>query len=129
MIRLYRKVLRDKSTEKVETWLKSNNIAYNVIFPSMVTEELVYSMLKVSDCGFKDILVSHKRAQKRWQNLKIESDLNDFTIQKMVSLIVKNPQILKFPIIFDEKHLLSGFNADEIRAFLPRSHRVMINES
>lgn len=47
-----------------------------------------------------------------------------------VAYIVKNPDVLKSPIIFGDHKLLVGFNAEEIRKFIPKRYRkVALNTS
>ena len=41
----------------------------------------------------------------------------------MVDLLVKYPDLIKRPIIFDDKRLEVGYNEEEIRRFLPRDIR------
>jgi regulatory protein spx len=42
-------------------------------------------------------------------------------------MISENPQVLRRPIIMDEKRLHVGYNEEEIRAFLPRTVRILEN--
>ena len=51
------------------------------------------------------------------------SGLDDLTIKELIQLISEYPNLLRRPIILDNKRMQIGFNEDEIRAFLPRDYR------
>ena len=40
-------------------------------------------------------------------------------------MLVKNPSVIKLPIIIDEKKIVIGFNEREIRCFLSKEYRRM----
>lgn len=42
---------------------------------------------------------------------------------ELIHFIQKNPSILKRPIMIDERRFQVGYNAEEIRAFIPRELR------
>ncbi|WP_426423760.1 ArsC/Spx/MgsR family protein [Pediococcus acidilactici] len=46
-------------------------------------------------------------------------------LSEAVRVLSQKPQLLRRPIIFDDHRLLSGFNQDEIRMFIPREQRVL----
>ncbi|WCJ51255.1 transcriptional regulator Spx [Lentilactobacillus buchneri] len=54
---------------------------------------------------------------------KLNLDLDNLTVSQLVDLVVKYPDLIKRPIIFDDHRLEVGFNEEEIRRFLPRSVR------
>lgn len=45
------------------------------------------------------------------------------SINELIHFIQKNPSILKRPIMIDERRFQVGYNAEEIRAFIPRELR------
>ncbi len=55
-------------------------------------------------------------------------DFEELSLSEAVTIISENPQILRRPIIMDDKRLHIGYNEEEIRAFLPRSVRVLEND-
>ena len=114
----------DVAVKKVEQWLRCHNFYYKLITPKMINENTIYHMLYCSDGGFSDLLVSKVKAEKVWQchpGLELET----ITVQEMVEEILQDPYLLKSPILFDEVKLLAGFNVEEIRKFIPRSHRLI----
>ena len=50
-------------------------------------------------------------------------DLDDMSINELIRFIQDNPSVLKRPIIIDERRFQVGYNAEEIRAFIPRELR------
>lgn len=76
-------------------------------------------MLKVTDNGFEDIIVSHHKS-KKVKSLSRRVDYNAISIDYFIALIIELPDLLRDPIVFDENKLLAGFNKEELRKFLPR---------
>lgn len=74
----------------------------------------------MTEDGTEEIISTRSKA---YQALKM--DVNDLTIDQLISLIEKNPGLLRRPIMMDDKSLQVGYNEDEIRRFLPRKVRVM----
>lgn len=85
-----------------------------MLYPNDLTSELIMHMLFLSDDGFSNLLTSSKRGN--FINKKMLTEISTFTL---VELIIADPSLLKSPIIFDEKKLVSGYNSEEIRVFLP----------
>ena len=54
-------------------------------------------------------------------------DIEDLSVNEVLTLIMETPRILKSPILVDEKRLQVGYKEDDIRAFLPRSVRNVEN--
>src|SRR5690606_39695384 len=64
---------------------------------------------------------------KVFQNLDVTID--QLPLQELITLIQKNPGLLRRPIIIDDKRLQVGYNEDEIRRFLPRTVRTLDRKS
>ncbi|MFK4881503.1 ArsC/Spx/MgsR family protein [Lactococcus petauri] len=85
---------------------------------SITSRELIH-ILSLTDNGFYDIL------KKSGSKTDTDTDLRKHSIQLMrfnegVNYILENTDLLRSPIIFDEKKLIIGYNSDEIRVFLPK---------
>lgn len=120
---LYKKK-EDLAVKKVEKWLRYHNLTYKLITPKMITKSIIYHMLYCSDNGFSELLVSKVKAEKVWQ-CHPRAKMEAITVSEMVEEILKDPFLLRSPILFDEGKLLAGFNIEEIRKFIPRTHRVI----
>lgn len=105
------------SCRKVKKWLKDNNVKFiekNIFNTLLHTDEIKY-LLKRSENGTEDIISKRSKIIQD-NNINVEelatNDLCDF--------IVKNPSVLKRPIIISEKNLQVGYDEEEIDAFKAR---------
>ena len=76
------------------------------------------NILSHTENGTEDIISTRSKV---FQKLNI--DVDNLTIEELIQLISEYPNLLRRPIIMDNKHMQIGFNEDEIRAFLPRDYR------
>ena len=58
---------------------------------------------------------------------QLNVDFEELSFSEMVRIISENPQILRRPIIKDDRRLNIGYNEEEIRTFLPRAVRTIEN--
>jgi regulatory protein spx len=79
-------------------------------------------MLKYSENGFEDIISTRSKIFK-------ESNLNpeDMKFSELAEFIIDNPTVLKRPIIINDQIMQTGYNQDEIRAFIPRELRKFVS--
>lgn len=108
------------SCRKARKWFQENGIPFKErnIMSDPVSRDEIKEILRLTDNGTEEIISTRSKA---FQQLK--PDLENLTLQDLLTLIEENPGILKRPIIFDDKRLQVGYNGDEIRSFLPRSVR------
>ncbi|GAB2020945.1 transcriptional regulator Spx [Pseudolactococcus yaeyamensis] len=108
------------SCRKARAWLDSYGVAYeehNILTQPMTSDDLK-AILSKTENGTEDIISTRSKV---FQKLNI--DVDDLTINQLLTLISEHPSLLRRPIIMDDKRMQIGFNEDEIRAFLPRSYR------
>ncbi|MBJ8108455.1 transcriptional regulator Spx [Bacillus cereus group sp. N6] len=112
------------SCRKAKAWLEEHQIDYtekNIVSNSLTVDELK-SILRLTEDGATEIISTRSKTFQEL-NINIEAlSLNDF-----YKLIIEYPQMLRRPIMLDEKRLQVGFNEEEIRKFLPRSVRTFLN--
>lgn len=110
------------SCRKAKKWFKEHNILFKErnIFAQPLSKDEIKKILQMTEDGTEEIISTRSKA---YQALKM--DINDLTIDQLISLIEKNPGLLRRPIMMDDKSLQVGYNEDEIRRFLPRKVRVM----
>lgn len=108
------------SCRKVKNWLNDNQIPYveKNIFSTLLRTEELRELLERSENGTDDII--SKRSKILKEN---KVDIDDMSINQLISFIQENPSILKRPIMIDERRFQVGYNAEEIRAFIPRELR------
>ena len=110
------------SCRKAKAWLEKHDIPYKErnIYSEPLNKEEIKQVLQMTEDGTEEIISTRSKA---FQHLK--TNLEDLTIDQLLTLLQENPGLLKRPIIMDDKRLQVGFNEDEIRRFLPRSVRTM----
>jgi regulatory protein spx len=85
-------------------------------------------MLFLCENGFEDIIIPEYKTAK---DNKIAYDIlsDDIETEEMIDTILKYPAMLKYPIVFDEKKILIGYNSEDIRMFLPREYKRLLMSS
>ncbi|PEC55402.1 transcriptional regulator Spx [Bacillus cereus] len=112
------------SCRKAKAWLEEHQIDYtekNIVSNSLTVDELK-SILRLTEEGATEIISTRS---KTFQELNI--NIEALSLNEFYKLIIEYPQMLRRPIMLDEKRLQVGFNEDEIRKFLPRSVRTFLN--
>lgn len=108
------------SCRKARAWLQTHKVPYlehNILTQPLTPEDLRKILMKTEN-GTEDIISTRSKV---FQKLAI--DVDNLTTNELIDLVTKFPNLLRRPIITDDKRLEIGFNEDEIRAFLPRSYR------
>ncbi|MDY5247303.1 MAG: transcriptional regulator SpxA [Ligilactobacillus salivarius] len=110
------------SCRKARAWLEEHNIPFEErnIFSNPLNVDEIKKILQMTEDGTEEII---SKRSKIFQDLDI--DLDELPLQKLYTLIQKNPGLLRRPIIMDSKRLQVGYNEDEIRRFLPRDVRAL----
>jgi len=108
------------SSRKARAWLKGHDIAFrerNIKSKPLNASE-VKQILRLTENGSEDIISTRSNVFKQ-----LHVDLDNLSVSQLVDLVVKYPDLIKRPIIFDDKRLEVGYNEEEIRRFLPRDVR------
>ena len=110
------------SCRKARAWLEEHNIPFEErnIFSNPLNVDEIKQILQMTEDGSEEII---SKRSKIFQDLDI--DLDELPLQKLYTLIQKNPGLLRRPIMMDSKRLQVGYNEDEIRRFLPRDVRAL----
>lgn len=110
------------SCRKARAWLEEHNIPFEErnIFSNPLNVDEIKQILQMTEDGTEEII---SKRSKIFRDLDI--DLDELPLQKLYTLIQKNPGLLRRPIIMDSKRLQVGYNEDEIRRFLPRDVRAL----
>jgi regulatory protein spx len=114
------------SCRKAKAWLEEHHIDYverNILSNPLTIDE-IKSILRMTEEG-TDEIISTKSKTFQKLNVNIES----LPLKELYELIKNNPQMLRRPIIQDEKRLQVGYNEEEIRSFLPRKLRTFVSIS
>lgn len=110
------------SCRKARAWLEEHNVPFEErnIFSNPLNVDEIKQILQMTEDGTEEII---SKRSKIFQDLDI--DLDELPLQKLYTLIQKNPGLLRRPIMMDSKRLQVGYNEDEIRRFLPRDVRAL----
>lgn len=119
MIKIYQKSSSNQSAERVTSWFKKRNIPYVVISKTSLCKEDIVRVLELSNKGFEEIIVSESKAPKLYSGLRSSCDMDQISTEQMIQFILKNQQLLRSPITFDDRRLLIGYNNEDIRTFIP----------
>lgn len=108
------------SSRKARAWLKAHDIAFRErnINSNPLNADEVKQILRLTENGSEDIISTRSKIFK-----KLNIDFDSLSLSDLVDLVVKYPDLIKRPIVFDDKRLEVGYNEEEIRRFLPRSIR------
>ncbi|NKW95697.1 transcriptional regulator SpxA [Bacillus toyonensis] len=112
------------SCRKAKAWLEENQIDYtekNIVSNSLTVDELK-SILRLTEEGATEIISTRSKIF-----LELNINIEALSLNEFYKLIIEYPQMLRRPIMLDEKRLQIGFNEEEIRKFLPRSVRTVLN--
>ena len=114
------------SCRKAKQWLKDNQIEFKEknIFTTLLDENEIKYILSRCENGTEDIISVRSKA---FQSLK--KGIDDYSMKELVTLIQKNPSILKRPIMLSKKSLVVGYDDDEITTMMPAELRPVIEES
>lgn len=105
---------------KAKAWLQKNDIIYieRNLYSQPLSVKEIKEILQKTEGGTDEIISTRS---KKFKNLKI--DINNTPLNNLCELIKENPDLLRRPIIFDEKNLHAGYNEEEMGQFLPRKVR------
>lgn len=108
------------SCRKAKNWLKKHSITFKErnILSNPLSKEEILQILRLTEDGTSEIVSTRSNAFK-----KLRINLESLSLDQLLDLICKNPNLLRRPIIMDDRRLQIGFNEDEIRMFLPHKVR------
>ena len=112
------------SCKKVKQWFDENKIPYKEkdIFKSVLNPEELKDILRKTENGTDDIISTRSNIIKEGK-----VNIDDMKISELIDFIIKNPSILKRPIMVDDTKIQVGYNKYEISSFVPAAKRVAYN--
>lgn len=108
------------SCRKAHAWLVEYEIPFieRNIMKQPPTKNEINEILTLTTNGTEDIISTRSKA---FQDLNI--NINELTMQELYKLIYEYPEILRKPILVDDRRIQIGYNESEIRQFVPRKVR------
>ncbi|EKU93309.1 Regulatory protein spx [Alloiococcus otitis] len=108
------------SCRKAKAWLEEQGLDYKEknIYHEPLTRDEIKEILMLTEEGTDEIISYRSQAYK---NLEVE--IEDLSMNELLDLFIKEPSLIRRPIIMDDRRLQIGYNEEEIRTFLPREAR------
>lgn len=100
-------------------WFKAHHIPITKKRTEKITRADIVHILSLSENGFSDILKKATGTRIHW----ITQYLEVSNFEQALDCIMENKDILKVPLIFDQKKLMIGYHQERIRVFLPQDYR------
>ncbi|WAX16656.1 hypothetical protein LC76P1_00219 [Lysinibacillus phage LC76P1] len=107
-VRSARKWFTEHGIEYIERSVKHD--------PLTVTEAM--QLLSMTENGVDDLIGTRSKAYQA--NKHLFEDERALTVKQVCRLITENPSLLTYPIVLKDGLMMSGFNAEDVRAFMPR---------
>ncbi|MEZ0180521.1 ArsC/Spx/MgsR family protein ['Camptotheca acuminata' phytoplasma] len=109
--------------QKAKNWLDFHHIKYQEKNLSIfkLNESYIDLILSYENVDFNSIISTRSKVFKNQKK-----NLFSMTIDQIKKIIVKNPNILKKPIICDKKNVVIGYNKEDMRIFIPKKLRQYI---
>lgn len=123
MIYIYSEKKFDKRFQNVVDWLDKYGLEHVILYQQNVTRAVIIKILSVSDGGFSDIVIPIEKMTGKKKKVYRSIYHDNLSVHNFLDSLVDYPMLLKTPIIFDDTHLMTGFDEYEIRKFLPREYR------
>lgn len=109
------------SSKRAERWFEEAGLVPCMKKINQMSREDLIQVLLLSENGFIEILKNKERTNSRYD--KLLTEVQSLTFNKALDFILEHLELLRAPLIFDDHKLMVGFNAEEIRVFLPQSYR------
>lgn len=86
---------------------------------SPITESELKRLLALTENGVEEIF-----SILAFRNRELGNDIEEYTLNEIIKLMIADPALIKMPLITDGKKLNVGFNEEHIRRFIPGEQRV-----
>lgn len=110
----------DPAKNKMTRWFEQHQLTLqsrNIVRQPLTRPEIKHLFLMTAN-GSDDLLAKRSKAAQA-----LALDLDKLSFNQLIALIQKHPQILKNPIVFDDRSLLTGFNLEKVGVFVPQKER------
>ena len=105
------------SCRKTKHWLKAHNVDFQErhLFRDPPTIDELIAILKLTTEGLDEILATRSQTYK-----DLNLDINDLSLSELLTLIHKEPKLLRRPIIIDGHQVIVGYNLQELGKVMKR---------
>lgn len=111
-----------QSCRKVKEFFKHRKIPFKEIdiFKDLNYGDLLFLLTK-SENGTDDIISTRSKIIK-----EAKIDFNKMKVSEIIEFILKNPSVLRRPIIVNDNEMQVGYNAYDITSFIPRARELAL---
>ncbi|ANK60535.1 MULTISPECIES: ArsC/Spx/MgsR family protein [Loigolactobacillus] len=109
----------DPAKNKLMKWFKQQHLEFklrNIIQKPLTKAELTHLFLMAT--GGTDDLIAKKSKVAKSTQLD-----NNLTFNELIDTVLATPQLLKNPVVFDDKNIVAGYSLEKIGVFIPKSQR------
>ncbi|MCH1976482.1 Spx/MgsR family RNA polymerase-binding regulatory protein [Enterococcus hirae] len=102
-------------------WFTDNNILFSerkIQSNNPFTKVELKEILFLTENGWEDLICKRSNVYKFFVD-----EFEEYTLERSIEFVIAHPNILKKPIIMDEKKVRAGFNTTVLRSFIPRKRR------
>ncbi|MQM76852.1 transcriptional regulator Spx [Lentilactobacillus buchneri] len=114
------------SCRRARKWLTDHHIDFveRDISKQTLNADDIKQLLRLSENGTEDLISTRCHSYR-----KFKVNFDNLTVSQLIDLMVKYPDLLRRPLIFNDEQLQVGFSEENIRSFLPRqTRREMLND-
>ncbi|MFK4899224.1 ArsC/Spx/MgsR family protein [Lactococcus petauri] len=120
MITLYYSV-RSRTSRQAIAWLNDYNINVSKKRIEQISRKDLKHILSLSENGIPDVLKSVRGTGTRIHTIR--ELIKHLNFEEAIDCLLEHLDILKVPIVFDEKRLVIGYNSESLRTFITKEYR------
>ena len=113
--------IKCSSSRKAHRWFNNFGIPVNSVPINKISKKEIIRILSLTDQGLNEI-IKRPIGDHTKTNTEI-SLIEKLKFNEAIDYLKKHPELLKTPIIIENQKILIGYNANEIRKFLPKRYR------
>ena len=113
-----------QSCRKVKAFFKRRKLPFQEIniFKDLNYGDLLYLLTK-SENGTDDIISTRSKIVK-----EAKVDFNKMKVSEIIAFILKNPSVMRRPIIVNDNEMQVGYNEYDITSFIPRAREYAMSK-
>ena len=108
------------SCRKAQKWLTEQKIPFSVrnIKKEPLSKQEIRELISRTENGSEDLIAIRSKTFK-----KLDFDLDELSFSELVAILEEQPELVRLPIIYDDKKIEIGYHKEEIRQFVTRKVR------
>lgn len=107
MIKVFKNRSYNFAIEKITTLFDDYHVSYEVLSQTKMRRDYIQHILEISESGFEQIMVSKVKGEKLYSQVFGDTDIESFTMNEMIDILLLNPRLLSLVITFYQKKCLT----------------------